>query len=55
MTEKTAQGTAPQKTGPVDTVVDDMATASTDRIKKEIKDRKVRPNTLADQIQRALG
>jgi len=54
--KKTAQAAVPAaQKAPVDTVVDDMATASTDRIKKEIKDRKVPANTLADQIQRALG
>lgn len=39
----------------VDRTVDDMATVSGDRIKSEIKKRKVVPNTLANQIQKALG
>lgn len=40
---------------PVDSVVDDMAIASKDRIRREIDDRKAIPNTLADEIKKALG
>lgn len=40
---------------PVDTAIDDMATASKDRILSEVEKKKVVPNTLAEQIRKALG
>ena len=40
---------------PMDSVVDDMAIASKDRIRKEVDDRKIVPNTLSEEIKKALG
>ena len=40
---------------PVDKVVDDMATASKTRIRQEVDKRKQIPDTLADEIKKALG
>lgn len=40
---------------PLDQTIDDIYTVSGDRINKELEKRKVLPNTLADQVKKALG